>query len=207
VKLPILRDAEALGAILDAYPAPSLVVDKEVRTLFINRAARRALGLQDEQMEPATLRRSGHHLHCVHAGETPEGCGSAPACRRCALQDSVGSAFAAEAVRHSRAILHLVTPNGLADVQFRISAAPVRRGDFVASILTLESVSDVFKVTSLIPICFHCRKVKDEEHGWQTVEDYFKHRADIDFSHALCTDCLKQHYPEEAPDCRVGPEP
>ena len=52
MNLPILQNAAALGAILDAYSAPSLIVDEDVRALFINRAARLALGLEGEQFLP-----------------------------------------------------------------------------------------------------------------------------------------------------------
>jgi hypothetical protein len=198
VMKPLLEDAAVLGAILDAYPAPSLIVDDDVRALFINRAARLALGLDGDQLERAMLTRGGHLLHCVHAKETPEGCGRAPACHTCVIRNSVNKAFATEAVYGARTRLQLETPGGVAEAHFRVSAAPVTHGDFTATILTLENISDIVKLTSLLPICFHCRRVKNEQDYWQTVEDYFKQKADIDFSHALCAECLAQHYSDQS---------
>lgn len=194
--LPLLKDAALLGAVLDAYPAPSFVVDDDVRALFINAAARKLLGLEGEGVQRALLKRAGHVLHCFHATETPEGCGRAPACRSCVIRNSVGTALTTAAVHRARAFLQLETAAGLLDAHFLVSAAPVPAGDRTLVVLTLEDLSDVVKLTSLLPICFHCRKVRDEHDYWQTIEAYFKERADIDFSHALCEECLDKHYPE-----------
>jgi PAS domain-containing protein len=192
----ILRDAALLGAVLDAYPAPSLVVDRDVRALFINRSARKALGLEGEAAEQALIKRGGHILHCIHARETPEGCGRAPACRSCVIRNSVNTAFATNTVYRARAFLEIESPTGVLQAHFLVSAAAVKAGAQEAAILTLEDISDLVKLTSLLPICYHCRKVRNEQDYWQTVEDYFKEKADIDFSHALCAECLELHYPK-----------
>ena len=197
MSLSVLQDAAVLGAILDAYPAPSLIVDDDVRALFINRSARQALGLDAEEASRALLTRGGHLLHCVHASETPEGCGHAGACRDCVIRNSVGKAFATDSVYRSRARLQIETGGGVVEAHFLVSAAPIRHGDFAGVILTLEDVGDLMKLVSLLPICFHCRKVRNEEDYWQTVEDYFKEKADIDFSHALCGECFERHYAAE----------
>ena len=76
-----------------------------------------------------------------------------------------------------------------------MSTGTVRQGDRTVITLTLEDVSEIVTLTSLLPICSHCRKVRNEEDYWTTVEDYFKEKADIDFSHTLCADCLEKYYP------------
>jgi PAS domain-containing protein len=192
----ILRDAALLGAVLDAYPAPSLVVDRDVRALFANRSAREALGLAGEVPEQALIKRGGHLLHCIHADEVAEGCGRSPSCRSCVIRISVNRAFDTNAVHRARAFLELEGPTGVVQAHFLVSAAPVKTGAIEAVVLTLEDISELVKLTSLLPICFHCRKVRNERDYWQTVEDYFKEKADIDFSHALCAECLERHYPK-----------
>jgi hypothetical protein len=192
----ITADAELLGAVLDAYPSPSLVVDRDVRALFINHSARKALGLEGEAAGQALLKRGGHILHCIHADETPEGCGRAPACRSCVIRNSVGKAFATHVVHRARAFLELESAAGVLQAHFLVSAAPVNAGGQEVAILTLEDISDLVKLTSMLPICYHCRRVRDERDYWQTVEDYFKEKADIDFSHALCAECFEKHYPK-----------
>lgn len=199
--LPLLEDKDTLVAVLDGYPAPTLIVDDDVRAEYVNRAGRRALGLESPpELERALLTRGGHLLHCVHAAEVPEGCGRAPACRNCVIRSSVGKALSTDAVHRARAFLQLEAAGGVAEVHVLVSAAPVRARGRRLVVLTMEDVTDLVTLASLVPICFRCRKIRNEEHYWQTVEEYFKEKADIDFSHALCDECLEKYYPEDEED-------
>jgi GAF domain-containing protein len=50
----------------------------------------------------------------------------------------------------------------------------------------------------LLPICSHCKCIRDDSGYWQNVETYVKAHTGADFSHGICPDCLKQHYAEYA---------
>jgi len=58
----------------------------------------------------------------------------------------------------------------------------------------------VAMLESILPICMHCKKIRVETDGkpeqWVAVESYFHRERDIDFSHGICDDCLREHYPE-----------
>ncbi len=41
----------------------------------------------------------------------------------------------------------------------------------------------------LIPICSRCKRVRDDEGYWESVESYVSSRSDAFFSHSICTDC------------------
>jgi len=45
-------------------------------------------------------------------------------------------------------------------------------------------------LSSALPICMHCKSIRDSGENWRRLEDYFKATSDIDFSHGLCPDCL-----------------
>jgi len=64
-------------------------------------------------------------------------------------------------------------------------------------ILLLQHAVDNIKVLrGLLPICAHCKKIRDEQGQWHAVETYVQARADVDFSHGICPDCLNRHYPD-----------
>ena len=48
----------------------------------------------------------------------------------------------------------------------------------------------VAALTSALPICMHCKAVRDAGDHWKRVEEYF---SDIDFSHSYCPDCFYEH--------------
>lgn len=58
----------------------------------------------------------------------------------------------------------------------------------------------VNRLTGLLPMCSHCKKVRDDKGFWSQVEQYFEeHHADLQFTHGLCPVCSKQLYPELFP--------
>jgi PAS domain-containing protein len=192
------RDAGMLGAVLDACPSATFVVDADARVLFLNPSARRLLGMSgDADARKVLGRRGGDLLGCLNALSTPSGCGRAPACSDCVIRNSVRRAVAGGAVHRARTFLQVERPEGLDEVHFLVSAAPARHEDRRLVVLTLEDLSEFALFTSLVPICCHCRKVLDRQQGWTTVEEYFKARADVDFTHALCGECLDRHYPTD----------
>ncbi len=48
----------------------------------------------------------------------------------------------------------------------------------------------VVALTSALPICMHCKAVRDAGDEWKRVEEFF---ADIDFSHSYCPECYYDH--------------
>jgi hypothetical protein len=53
-------------------------------------------------------------------------------------------------------------------------------------------------LTDLLPICCHCKKIRDDEGYWEQIEHYFSKTTDTKFSHGICPECAKQIYPEPA---------
>lgn len=71
-----------------------------------------------------------------------------------------------------------------------------RQEELIASLK--EALAEVKQLSSILPICSHCKKIRDDEGYWQQVEKYFAERSDTKFSHSICPDCLQEHYPEFA---------
>ncbi len=61
-----------------------------------------------------------------------------------------------------------------------------------------ETNDHVKELQGLIPICMHCKRIRNQEQLWEKIETYIEHRSDARFSHALCTDCFEKHYPEHS---------
>ncbi len=54
------------------------------------------------------------------------------------------------------------------------------------------------KLQSLLPICFHCKKVRNDSGYWQELEHYIQDNFAAEFSHGICEECLRLKYPEYA---------
>jgi PAS domain S-box-containing protein len=54
--------------------------------------------------------------------------------------------------------------------------------------------SEIKHLRGLLPICSHCKKIRDDKGYWQRVESYISQYTDAEFSHGICPDCVKKYY-------------
>ncbi len=57
-----------------------------------------------------------------------------------------------------------------------------------------EAVGNVKTLSGLLPICSHCKKIRNDEGYWQQIESYIHQHSGTQFSHGVCPECLKKHY-------------
>jgi PAS domain S-box-containing protein len=61
-----------------------------------------------------------------------------------------------------------------------------------------NALSEVKKLSGLIPICSSCKKIRDDKGYWSEVERYIGEHSEAQFSHGICPDCIRKLYPEYA---------
>ena len=67
------------------------------------------------------------------------------------------------------------------------------------SIAKLEkALRDVKTLRGIVPICSFCKKIRNDKGYWDQLEAYVSSHTEADFSHGLCPDCLREHYPDIA---------
>lgn len=47
-----------------------------------------------------------------------------------------------------------------------------------------------------LPICSHCKKIRDEKGRWHPIEGYIAEHSEAQFSHSLCPDCVRTYFPD-----------
>ncbi len=59
-----------------------------------------------------------------------------------------------------------------------------------------DSFEKVKVLQGLIPICSHCKKIRDDEGYWNQIDVYIQDNSEALFSHGICSDCIEKHYPD-----------
>ena len=59
-----------------------------------------------------------------------------------------------------------------------------------------EALSNVKQLSGLLPICAHCKKIRDDKGYWNQLESYIGEHSEAEFSHSICQECAKKHYPD-----------
>lgn len=57
-----------------------------------------------------------------------------------------------------------------------------------------QAIESVKTLEGLLPICAHCKKIRNDSGYWEQIEKYISTHADVQFSHGLCPACLKDIY-------------
>jgi PAS domain S-box-containing protein len=57
-----------------------------------------------------------------------------------------------------------------------------------------DALADIQTLSGLLPICAHCKKIRDDKGYWNQIEEYISRFSDASFSHSLCPDCASKHY-------------
>ena len=64
-------------------------------------------------------------------------------------------------------------------------------------ILQLQDALEKVKTLSgLLPICSFCKKIRDDDGYWKKIETYIEAHSEAEFSHSMCQECARKHYPE-----------
>lgn len=58
-----------------------------------------------------------------------------------------------------------------------------------------DALAHVKTLSGLLPICAKCKKIRDDQGYWHSVEIYVRDHSEARFSHGMCPDCMKELYP------------
>ena len=55
---------------------------------------------------------------------------------------------------------------------------------------------EVHILRGILPICSFCKRIRDKDEKWIALEKYITEHSEAGFSHGLCPECAKKHYPD-----------
>lgn len=58
------------------------------------------------------------------------------------------------------------------------------------------AIDNIKTLRGLIPICASCKKIRDDEGFWKSVEIYIEEHTKAEFTHGICPECMHKLYPE-----------
>ncbi len=59
-----------------------------------------------------------------------------------------------------------------------------------------QALAEVKTLSGLLPICAHCKRIRDDQGYWERIESYLSQRSGAIFTHAICPDCARRLYPD-----------
>ncbi len=59
-----------------------------------------------------------------------------------------------------------------------------------------DYLSEIKTLRGILPICSYCKQIRDDKGYWSQIESYIRKHSDAEFSHGICPECAKKHYPD-----------
>lgn len=53
-----------------------------------------------------------------------------------------------------------------------------------------EALSNVRRLSGLLPMCSYCKRIRDDDDYWQKLEAYLSKHSDAQITHGICPDCF-----------------
>ena len=186
--------AELPMQILDHMADAVIVVDRNGCIVYWNRAAERLFHLTAHQASktlPAEIL-GGLGLPPV-VDRTTSPAGARPHVWR---RETVRTNGSGEDIHLESSVTRLAdaddAPFGLLAVFRDITATKRKEMEQARRLAELHAIVDHFRgLAGLIPICSHCKRIRDEHGVWHEIEIYFGQRLHARFSHGICPMCLQ----------------
>lgn len=53
-----------------------------------------------------------------------------------------------------------------------------------------KALTEIRQLHGMLPICSHCKRIRDDKNYWQQVETYISKHTEARFSHSICPECF-----------------
>jgi signal transduction histidine kinase len=127
-----------------------LVLNKERQIVMANDKFLSFVGARDSG---ACLgQRFGEALNCIHASDSPGGCGTSEFCRACG---AIGAILSSQLGNVSAQEWHLSMKDVVEPLELRVYASPLRENDYQFTILAVSDVSHEKRRRTLERVFFH----------------------------------------------------
>jgi hypothetical protein len=170
----------------------AFIVDDDVRVKYFNTEAMKVVKKEMLIYD----KRGGEVLNCIHHREHEQGCGYAEACKDCIIRNSVNEATQGKQTYKKQAVLRVITGGVETIFHSLITTTPFTFEEETLIILMIENINEIIQLQEMIPICTHCKRIRDDKDYWVAVEHYITDNMNTDITYSLCPDCIKKLYPD-----------
>ncbi len=150
--MKLVQNTPPLQMIMDALPAPVVILNENRQILAVNRVLLRMLNVGVDEV---VGRRTGEVLGCAFSKGGPDGCGTTKHCLTCGAVAAIleSQQSRGQAIRECRLTLDTAIDGGARDL--RVTATALEVDDEFFTVCTIEDVSQQKRLSVLSRVFFH----------------------------------------------------
>lgn len=136
----LLNQGGFLKTLFESIPCGVFVIDRNHRIQALNYPLERTFGVSKVD---AINRRKGEALSCIHAKESPDGCGYADYCQNCKILQTALDALSGKQIHRNKAKFQTLLDGKTQELMLLVSAAPVTYEGEKLAIIIIEDISEL----------------------------------------------------------------
>jgi len=150
--IKIKADA-TIPALLNAMPLIAMILNEFRQIIYANTTLLQMIGL--ESGENIIGLRPGEIIHCIHAQENKEGCGTSDSCRFCGALQTILQSQETQGEAMNDARITVEKDNVLVSFDFRINARPFKIFNEDYTLISISDIKNEKRRIALEKIFFH----------------------------------------------------
>jgi PAS domain S-box-containing protein len=179
--------------ILNALDKPILVINRSYHIVAANSAARRSFCLSLDNIIGQEC------FKVTHKVDSPCWLTEKHCPVKVAFELREKTRVIHQHIYAGKAVIEEVIAVPIFDDQGEVNFIVEELNDVTELIQSIEIIEHLKKelntLRGIIPICYACKKVRDDKGYWQQVEAYVRDRSEAEFSHSICPECVEKLYP------------
>ncbi len=136
----LMNQNEFLKGLFAAIPCGVMIVDCDRRVLVVNSVIERIFGVSDQAV---TGMSGGEVLRCLHAQDSPDGCGFGDHCRTCLVRKTALDAIGGQQINRNRADMELLVRGKPRNLTLLVSAAPFDHEGERLAVVVMEDITEL----------------------------------------------------------------
>ncbi len=89
-------------------------------------------------------------------------------------------------------LLGIITSIQLHRRKRQLFAAALRQTELTANLE--HALTEIRTLRGILPICAHCKRVRNDAGAWEQVEVYVRKHTLAEFTHDICPECAQEHF-------------
>lgn len=188
-----MEQVSSIKALIDALPSAIFFVDSDYRIVDLNPLARELFETPPEQIIKTLC---GDFFCCYHALTAEGGCGTTTSCDHCVIRNSVIGSSQGQTFYKEKYTLQTLCNGQKSEIELLVTSFPfIYEGQEIIT-LVIDDITELVTLKKMLPICSHCKSIRNDENYWQEIADYIRANSNFEFTHGLCPKCVKVLYPD-----------
>ena len=180
-----------LQKVIDAIPAPVLVVNEDLTIIASNPAG---TALSSDAPGVVCGKCCCEIQQCIHVNAVEGELLQSRACKTCKLKVSVGHSINGQRVIREKHRMTCSNTSSVFQTTKFLTTTPFKHQAKRVVLLVIEEMLPLNVSEEKLAVCANCKKIRNDNELWEGADQFLRKYLNLMVSHGLCPECAQTLY-------------